>query len=139
MERIENPVTGRVDPGYDTPPVTLLMIACRYGIVAWAPCFVLASVPFDLQSPFWLLLVALAVLVLLSAGTVGGWLRIGRPAAWWGVHFAILTGLMVAGVRVGTTGDVLIAVVPALLVLGGVLGAAGMHLWRTLIARPGHP
>lgn len=135
MERIENPVTGRVDPGYDTSPVTPLMIACRYAIVAWLPVLLLASAPFGLQLPFWLLVVALAALVVLSAGANGGWLRSGRPAAWWGMHFAILTMLIVAWVWAGSTGELLIAVVPALLVLGGVLGAAGMQVWSARRSR----
>lgn len=127
--RIPNPASGRIDEGYDTPPVTPLMIACRYGLIAWASVYLLTSAPFDLQPPLWLLVAALVVLVLLSAGVNGGWLRSGRPSGWWATHLAILTALMVAWVWAGSSGDVLIAVVPALLVLGGVLGAAGMHVW----------
>ncbi|WP_206446343.1 hypothetical protein [Agrococcus sp. KRD186] len=127
--RIPNPVSGRIDDGYDTPPVTPLMIACRYGMTAWLPLYVLAGAPFDLQPPLWLLVVAMAVIILLAAGVNGGWLRTSRPSAWWGVHIATGTVVLVAWLWARSTGEVLVALVPALLVLGGVLGAAGMHVW----------
>ena len=46
MERIANPVTGRVDDddARPVPPPTRLMVLCRYGFALLIPVFVLIDV-----------------------------------------------------------------------------------------------
>ncbi|WAC66287.1 hypothetical protein OVA14_00315 [Agrococcus sp. SL85] len=137
--RIPNPVTGSVDDGrpLHTIPTTPMLVG-RYALVSWLPLSVLAALPFDLAPPLWLVLVALTLLVLCSWRAAGSLWRSVPPGRWLRTHLGVGAVVLTGWIAGAATGEHLIALVPALLALGGVLGAALLH-WRLAAATPtGH-
>lgn len=137
--RIPNPVTGSTDDGRPIRAIpTTPMLVGRYALMAWLPLYALASLPFDLAPPPWLLLGALALLVLCSWLAAGSLWRPVLPGPWFGAHLGIGAVVLTGWIAGAATGEHLAALVPSLLALGGILGAALMH-WRLAAASPtGH-
>ncbi len=127
--RIPNPVSGSIDGGRAALPPTRKMLAGRYAMVAWLPGYVLATLPFGLVPPYWLVLVALTTMVVISRLTSGSWWRGTAPGAWWAAHFALGAVVLVGWVAGIVLDAPLLAVLPAAIALGAVAGAAAMHVW----------
>lgn len=140
MERIANPVTGRVDD--DTrpaPPPTRLMVLCRYGFALLIPVFVLidlAVAPTREPGDWWMPLVPLLVaFALLAAGAQGSWWGPAPRGAWQAGMLAELGAILVGAIVALVVGP-LAMTVTMILLIGAVLGIGAAQLWRSLPQRP---
>jgi hypothetical protein len=136
MERIANPVTGRTD-AY-APPLTTSMVLCRYALAILTPAFItIGALGAETLSWWGPLSLSFVILLPLSAGANGSWWRSAPWGAW---HTAMLvqTGLLVvAFVATILSGEQLVMIVAAALLVGGALGAGGLRLWqRSRFSRP---
>ncbi|ROR66521.1 hypothetical protein [Agrococcus jenensis] len=136
MERIANPVSGRVDE--EAPrETTTRMLLCRYALAIVIPVFITVSVVGRDQPGWWWPLPFVMLVVLpLSAGANGSWWGMPSWSAW---HTGMLVQSMVLLLALSATvvwGESLVLVIVAAVSVGVVLGVAAAQVWRTLQPRP---
>lgn len=139
MERIANPVAGRVHGGWTpAPPPTRLMLVCRYGYALWVACGLLvggatpdgASIVFWLAFPVWMI-----GSWILGAGANGSWWRSAPFDAW---HLGVIILVVVFTVALGwglLADDRLVPAFAATAMIGAVLGVGALQAWQSVQRR----
>jgi|GEM_PF-3957193 len=134
MERIANPVSGRVEsaPRRAAPQVTRGMLLCRYACAFLAPALLLVwcLLPQDGWHRIALLGAWLVLSLPLSAGANGSW----WSAPWdvWHASMAVESVVIIGAMGWSMlSGDPLVIPFAMTLLVGAVLGAGATHLWRS--------
>ncbi|MGC5078077.1 hypothetical protein [Agrococcus sp. DT81.2] len=140
MERIANPVSGRVDDDDAAAlPPTRLMVVCRYGLALLIPVFVLVDVAMaQTRGPgeWWIPLVPFVIaFTLLTAGAHGSWWRPAPRGAWQAGMIAVIAVLAVGAIVAVVVGPPAMTVTTTLLI-GAVIGVGAAQLWRMRSERP---
>lgn len=136
--RVANPVSGRIDAGYDERPVTTLMVLCRYAFAIVLPVWIaLAVLQAEVWPWWWALTGYLLVGLPLSAGAHGSWWRPSPCSSWHVGTLAQLPVLLIATAWAILADDPMVMVVAAALLVGATLGIGGLQLLqRRGLARP---